>query len=74
MGGGLGLLQHRAAKKYVAAIGSAWRGEDNRAHHDRRVDEATGKLWQTLEQEPVEKKLQITIMEFHEPICFEPAI
>jgi hypothetical protein len=32
-----------------------------RAHHDRRVDEATGKLWQTLEQEPVQKKLQVTI-------------
>lgn len=32
-----------------------------RAHHDRRVDEATGKLWQTLQKEPVQKKIQVTI-------------
>ncbi|HVS73055.1 MAG TPA: IS4 family transposase [Phycisphaerae bacterium] len=32
-----------------------------RAHHDRRVDQDTGKLWQTLEQEPVRKKIQVTI-------------
>ena len=31
------------------------------AHHDRRVDELAGKLWQTLEEEPVPKKIQATI-------------
>jgi hypothetical protein len=32
-----------------------------RAHPDRRVDELSGKLWQMLEQEPVQKKIQATI-------------
>src|SRR5439155_7727546 len=39
-GGGLGLLQNRAATKYIAAIGSAWRGEHDRAQHDRKVRQA----------------------------------
>lgn len=32
-----------------------------RAHHDRRVDEATGKLWQILQGEQVQKKIEVTI-------------
>lgn len=32
-----------------------------RADHDRRVDEATGKLWQTLKREPVRLTLEVTL-------------
>ena len=35
--GGLGLLQHRAAEQFVAAIGAAWRGASDPARQERQV-------------------------------------
>jgi glycosyltransferase involved in cell wall biosynthesis len=35
--GGLGLLQRRAAEKFVHAIGTTWRGGPDPAHEDRQV-------------------------------------
>jgi glycosyltransferase involved in cell wall biosynthesis len=35
--GGLGLLEHRAAEQFVAAIGAMWRGASDPAGNDRRV-------------------------------------
>jgi glycosyltransferase involved in cell wall biosynthesis len=35
--GRLGLLQHRAAERFVAAIGATWRGEPDPVRHERRV-------------------------------------
>jgi len=35
--GRLGLLQHRVAERFVAAIGATWRGEPDPARHERRV-------------------------------------
>ncbi len=35
--GRLGLLQHRAAEQFVAAIGAAWRGEFDPARQDKQV-------------------------------------
>jgi glycosyltransferase involved in cell wall biosynthesis len=36
-GGGLGLLQYRTAQGYIAAIGAAWRGEENPRRHEREA-------------------------------------
>ena len=35
--GGLGLLPHRAAERFVAAIGAAWRGDGDAARQNREV-------------------------------------
>ena len=35
--GGLGLLHHRAAEQFVAAIGAAWRGAGDPTRHEREV-------------------------------------